>query len=217
VSDQQPHGDSANPVTAAFPAALADDVRAVQAIMPSTDYSHASPFTVVAAGEEVTIPYRIYNPQPPKALARALTSQQAAILRCLYTRHHDGYVRQRQVEQILRIPEPWVVPFVVQLVGEYVLEILVTVGQGLPEIGLPSSRYQVLYGQFLAANPDFFASTERRVVSYWSCYHRRDYPDFWRYPGNDLLNQLRSAAEQNTDRRWPRNTPPDPRELHGYC
>jgi hypothetical protein len=61
---------------------------------------------------------------------------------------------------------------VVQPVGEYVLEILEAVHGGLPELDTPRSAHRLLYGAFIARNPSFFARTERRVVTYWSCYYR---------------------------------------------
>jgi hypothetical protein len=198
AEDDQPSGTSKTCFAAAFPTALADDVRIAQAAMPPGPYPRLSPFTVSVAGEAVAIPSRINNPEPTQARLAALTLRQQIIVSCLYTRHCDGYVRQRHVERVIRTPEPWIVPFVVQLVGEYVLEILVAIEHGLSEADAADSAFRALYGGFLAANPDFFARTERRVVSYWNCYHRHDHPDFARYPGAHLLNVLRSMAEQHS-------------------
>lgn len=35
----------------------------------------------------------------------------------LYTRHHDGHVRQRHLARIIEVTDSWIVPFVVQLIG----------------------------------------------------------------------------------------------------
>ena len=91
----------------------------------------------------------------------------------------------------MRCAEPWVAPYVVQLIGEHVLEILVAIDHGLPGIAFVDTTYHDRYGQFLAANPTFFATTERRVVSYWSRYYRRLHSDSY--------------------------APRGFRELHGYC
>lgn len=91
------------------------------------------------------------------------------------------------------------------------------IDRGLPEITLADSAYRALYGQFLATNPSFFCSTERRVVSYWNCYYRRLYPDFRAYPGNNLLAKLHDAVEHVAGHRWPSYSPRGFRELHGYC
>ncbi|MGA5818024.1 hypothetical protein ACPC54_09215 [Kitasatospora sp. NPDC094028] len=181
-------------LVAAFPPHLADDVRTVAARLPSASYPGMEPFPVEVCGGSVAIPYRIHVAEPPGAPERSLTGTQRAILHCLYTRNTDGRVRQRHLEQVVGSTEPWVVPFVLQLVGEYVLEILEAVRTGLPDLADPASAHRRLYGAFIARNPRFFARTERRVVSYWACYHREQYPEFASYPGSLLIRSLRRAA-----------------------
>ncbi|MDR3081774.1 MAG: hypothetical protein LBV60_12755, partial [Streptomyces sp.] len=92
--------------------------------MPAAGLEPVHPFQVEVQGETVAIPSRIYNEEPEAGLERSLTGTQRLILHCLYSRHSDGRVRQRRLEQLVSSSEPWVVPFVVQLAGEYVLEIL---------------------------------------------------------------------------------------------
>ncbi len=165
------------------------------------------PFHVKVEGESLTIPSRIYNGAPPAESVRALTATQQTILHCLYTRHHDGRVRQDHLEQITRCDKPWVVPFVVQLSGEYVVEILESISRGLPGLTVPHSAQRRLYGDFITQNPAFFARTQRRAVSYWSCYYRRKYPWFDEYPGSPLMEAFRSAASEQSGRVTPRHTP----------
>ncbi|MFF9176065.1 hypothetical protein [Streptomyces sp. NPDC014793] len=195
-------------LAAAFPARLADDVRDVLAAMPGTRFAPMLPFEVEVQGETLAIPSRIYNEEPGASLQRSLTATRQVILHCLYSRHSDGLVRQRHLEQIVTSNEPWVVPFVVQLAGEYVLEILEAIMQGLPGLSTPGSARRRHYGEFVARNPAFFARTERRVVSYWSCYYRWKYPVFGAYPGSVLLEAFRAAVAEQVDRPWPRHTPP---------
>ncbi|MEU7428773.1 hypothetical protein [Streptomyces sp. NPDC040750] len=191
----------------AFPRNLADEVRAVLAVMPETRIPSVSPFLLDVTGEVVAIPYRIYQDEPPIDAVRSLTAPQWMILHCLYSRHSDGLVRQRHLEQVVSSDELWVVPFVVQLVGEYVLEILEAIQHGLFDLPSKRSAQRLLYGDFIARNPAFFATIERRVVSYWSCYYRRGFPVFGTYPGCHLLELLRAAATDRTGRLWPRHTP----------
>lgn len=200
--------DTDGAMVSAFPSRLADDVRAVMAVMPAARYRPMSPFSVDVGGEAVAIPYRIHHDEPPAHAESTLTTTQGLILHCLYSRHGDGLVRQRHLEQIIASSHVWVAPFVVQLVGEYVLEILEAVHGGLPELDTPQSTYRLLYGAFIARNPSFCARTERRVVSYWSCYYRWRYPVFGTYPGCILMESLRDAAADHTGRPWPRHTPP---------
>jgi hypothetical protein len=109
-------------------------------------------------------------------------------------------VRQRHLEQIVEAAEPWVVPFVVHLAGEYVLQIVNAIRDGLPELADPGSAQARLYGEFIIRNPQFFARTERRMVSYWSCYYRWQYREFGSYPGALLLGSLRRAAKEAATR-----------------
>ncbi|MFD9285880.1 hypothetical protein ACFWD7_53540 [Streptomyces mirabilis] len=96
----------------------------------------------------------------------------------------------------------------VQLAGEYVLEILDTIGLGVPGLAAPGSADRRLYGEFIERNPDFFARTERRVVSYWSCYYRRKYEVFGTYPGSALMDAFRVAVSEHAGVQWQRHTPP---------
>ena len=69
------------------------------------------------------------------------------------------------------------VPFVLQLLGEYVVEIL----------RLLHTNVAVLrgedYARFAAQNPRFVERTKSRIVRYWDCYNRREYPRLVEYPG----------------------------------
>ena len=195
-------------LVAAFPTRLAGDVQSVLAVMPDHRLAPVDPFVVEVQGETVAIPSRIYNEEPGASLKRPLAGTQQVILHCLYSRHSDGRVRQRRLEQIVASREPWVAPFVVQLAGEYVLEILDVIGRGLPGLAVPGSVQRRLYGEFIARNPAFFARTERRVVSYWSCYYRWKYAEFGTYPGCELMEAFRAAASDYAGVRWSRHTPP---------
>ena len=164
---QRPRDPSnvAHALTGAFPTRLAGDVRSVLAVMPEARLAPMMPFEVEVQGETVTIPSRIYNEEPGVGSDGQLSGTQQVILHCVYSRHHDGRVRQRHLERIVASSEPWVVPFVVQLAGEYVLEIIEAIGRGLAGLADPGSAQRHAYGEFIARNPVFFARTERRVVS----------------------------------------------------
>lgn len=181
-------------LAAAFPYRRAEDVRAVLAVMPEARIAPAAAFAVRVDDEAVAIPYRIYPEEPPAELVHSLTDVRQSILHCLYSRHSDGFVRQRHLRHIVDSAEPWVVPFVVQLVGEYVVEIIESIKDGLTDLTVAGSVRRLIYAGFLARNPEFFAVTERRVVSYWNCYYRSRFPDFRTYPAHDLLELLWTVA-----------------------
>jgi hypothetical protein len=183
----------------AFPAALSADVRAAAQTMPETSYPPAGTFDEVwVRGEHLTIPGRLYNPEPADDLSGRLSAVQVKILHCLYTRHHDGYVRQHHLREIIDATDPWVVPFVVQLIGEYVLDIVITIKEGLADLDLPGSPHHQAYGRFAAGNSDYVFLTSQRVASYWNCYYRGKFPHR-SYPGRILIDSLNNVAATCTE------------------
>ncbi|MFJ9422465.1 hypothetical protein [Streptomyces sp. NPDC101249] len=212
----QPLSDRSNPLITAFPAELASDAEAVLAVMPDSRLQPHASFSVAVEGQQVLIPERLYNDEPSTDTVASLSPRQQQLLHCLYSRHCDGVVRQRHLEETVGSTDPWVVPFVVQLVGEYVLEILVVICDELRDLATPGSGGHLAYGQFIVDNPAFFARTQRRVVSYWSCYYRGTYASFRGYPGSSLLDLLRSAASDRAGHPWP-NLAPAGAGADGYC
>ncbi|MFI7217945.1 hypothetical protein [Micromonospora maritima] len=169
-------------------------MQTVLKLLPPAPLAPALPFGVAVDEQPLVIPYRIYQAEPPAGAEASLPPTQSAILNCLYTRHHDGRVRQRRLEHILGLDEPWVVPFVVRLVGEYVLEILLDIRRELVELDDPTTPQHAVYGRVLAANPSFLAVTRQRVASYWACYYRHLYSDRRYYPGFTVIESMRAAA-----------------------
>ncbi len=184
--------------------------------MPDSRLQPHASFSVTVEGQQVLIPGRLYNDEPPTDAVASLSSRQQQILHCLYSRHCDGMVRQRHLEKVVGSTDPWIVPFVVQLVGEYVLEILVVICDELRDLATSGTCGHLAYGQFLVDNPAFFARTQRRVVSYWSCYYRGTYASFPGYPGCTILDLLRSAASDKAGHPWP-NLAPAGARVDGYC
>jgi hypothetical protein len=164
---------------AAFPSDLAADVDAALRIVPP-HFHPPSPDNIGLIqfqGEELRIPYRIYVAiDPAERVVQSLSEPQRTIIGCLFSRHHNGYVRERFARQIVGSEEPWVPAFVLQLAGEYVIEIIDVIAASLGAIC--NDRYY----DFAAGNPGFVALTKRRIISYWACYYRnirfRDYPGF---------------------------------------
>lgn len=105
--------------------------------------------------------------------------QQRQIALCMLTRSADGFARQAALREVLHINEPWSIPFVIALIGEYVVEIIDDVYAALPDLE--------------KANPAFYKLTCDRVVSYWDLYYRRQFPRS-DYVGFKLLRQLDAYA-----------------------
>lgn len=154
----------------------------------TSTYSRSWP-DITVNGEPVDIPYRIYNPVPPSDLAPG-GSQVAVAIDCLYTRHHDGFVRQKSLQQVIASDQTWTIPFVVQLLGEYVIEICEDIRR-YAETDLPR-RPEMVRGlkSFAADNPDFIVLTQQRATSYWDAYYRRLHLHRDTYPGLLALKAL---------------------------
>ena len=87
---------------------------------------------------------------------------------------------------------PWTAPFIVRLLGEYVIEIVESIFGALAT-GEARSPLVTICGHFAGHNPDFVALTRQQAASYWDCYHRRLYPRL-RLPGIVALDAVASAA-----------------------
>ena len=171
----------------AFPGASPSELTSVlETLPPATHPSSADDIgPVTVRGASVHISCRIYLPEPAEDAVARLSEKGQAILSCWYTRHHDGRVREKYLRRVLMTDaEPWTVPFVVQLLGEYVRELL----------DLVSAHADALQGEhyrrFSEENPTFVRLTKQRIVSYWSCYQRHNSRRFRDYVGFRLADAL---------------------------
>ena len=189
----------------AFPARLAPVVTSVVQSLPAARLAPSRPVTasnsrawaaLVVAGEPVVIPYRIYNPAPPPHYSSRLSRTEQVVAAAIYSRHHDGLVRQRALGTLLDFDEPWTAPFVVQLLGEYVIHICADI-EKFTRSALPARpAMQNSLAAFLRQNPCFAELTRQRAVSYWSCYYRALHASRDTYPALTALSRLsgRTAA-----------------------
>jgi len=180
------NGDDAARLRGAFPRYLVADVDAALAVIPLAQHrpSVDDIGPVVVDGEAVHIPARIYSAEPEPTAVASLSELSQAVLSCLFTRHHDGFVRQRQVRRLLSVEGPWIPPYVLQLIGEYVVETVEVLLQDVERL-----RHQ-RYSAFAVANDGFIRCIRQRVISYWDCYYRARYPRFRDYPGLQVMNAL---------------------------
>lgn len=143
-------------------------------------------FSAVVSGHHVEIAYRIYSSVPDVGARSKLTTRQLRILECMLTRHHDGFVRQDAVLRAISSDEPWVAPFVVYLIGEYVVEIVASIASKLtasdPRLGM--------YRDFARENKDLVVLVRERAMSYWDCYYRAVWGSFDDYPARSMLDRL---------------------------
>lgn len=174
----------------AFPAAVAPVAREVAGWLAHGEITPPRyAFAVSVDGETVSIPKRVYY--QPSRLMTATHAQGLAglVALCLGSRHHDGFVREACLRRLLDKPQPWVVPFVVQLVGEYVVEIVQAVEEALPRLD------PLVYGHFFQENPRFLDTTGRRVTSYYYAYREAGYPRRGDEPGSRVMAAFRAMRD----------------------
>jgi hypothetical protein len=170
----------------AFPTAVRGDALFALSKLPEPRFPFHPQFSVRVAGEVVSIPTRVYYEQTMVEML-PLSPLQKELLDCLLTRHHNGFVRQVHLERIIHSENVWIPPFVIQLLGEYVIEIFRIIDNNLGNLSVS------IYEPFVRFNPQFIALTERRVMSYWNEYYRRY--DRAEYLGFRLLRFFKSLAQ----------------------
>lgn len=116
----------------------------------------------------------------------------------MQTRSNDGFERQRAARDLLIKLEPWGAPFIVALIGEYIVEILEDISNAM------TPKLERTLGAYIVENEAFWTTTKRRVVSYWNAYYRSNGASELRrayrrdeYIGFKLIGRLESAALQS--------------------
>jgi hypothetical protein len=135
-------------------------------------------------GEQLFIPYRVYLLEPEPDSISALTNIQRLIISAILSRSSNGFVREKCVGELLQSDEPFIPPFVLQLLGEYVLPIIRVVEAH--SVVLKRSEYH----RFVADNPAFFKLLKQRIISYWDCYYRSMFPRLRDYPAFQLAETV---------------------------
>jgi hypothetical protein len=180
-------------VTDGFPPGVRAEAVEVTRLLPRSRHPAVGSVGANVGGVRVAFAYRIYNAEIPRASLARLGPTAQLVARCVYSRHHDGYVRQRACEEIARAAEPWTAPYVAFLAGEYVVELAEVILDAIGGLAVPESPLSVAYGAFAASNPELVDLIEKRATSYWSCYYRGRYPRE-SYPGLLVVGALKRAA-----------------------
>ena len=91
----------------------------------------------------------------------------------------------------------WAAPFIITLIGEYIIEILDDVSEAMT-----AELEQTLQG-FIVGNTAFWETTKRKVTSYWNAYYRPRMRNEGRpvfrhdeYVGFRLIDQLEAAGSK---------------------
>ncbi|WP_230661251.1 hypothetical protein [Psychrobacter sp. I-STPA10] len=115
-------------------------------------------------GETLCLFYRQYA--SPNISWINFNEIEQTIIHCIYTRHHDGFVRQKHLNLLTDTKYPDIaVPFVIRLLGEYVLEIQLDTAPFI-------QRHPKIIADFIQQNPVFWQRQKSRMASYWDIYYR---------------------------------------------
>ena len=156
---------------------------AARALAPTVDDTYRQrSVRLEVQGESVYVPERLHFKRLD-AHDRRLGGLSVAA-RCLITRATDGHLTQLALRTILAAPAPWVIPFVVLMAGDYVVEIVEEIRAALPTFDRDACS------GFVRENRTAVRAIRARTVSYWNAYYRAAYPDQKDYPGSIVLTQL---------------------------
>jgi hypothetical protein len=150
-------------------------------------------FAVQVERQTVLIPARLHFASDRLALTE--TDEAWCFARALQARSSDGFERQRAARDLLMDLPPWAAPFILTLIGEYVVEILQDISAAMtPEV-------EQALGAFIVQNEAFWSTIKRRVTSYWNVYYRSNCRNEGRqayrrdeYVGFELVDRLGTAA-----------------------
>ncbi len=187
-----------------FPEFLVADLEKVLEIMPLTEEiyinSDGKSYKVgngicseqieirLATGEITSFAYRIYFHEPNQELENRLTNTQKLIINCIYTRHYNGHIREKRLRNLLGFDQEWILLYKLQLLGEYVIEILFELDKHITDKNIQQ------YKEFTLNNIKFWEQTKSRITSYWNVYYRdRNYKTMKDYVGYKIMKRINEA------------------------
>lgn len=174
----------------AFPAELTERVKNAAQLL-ARGQMHAPSEAVISVrlvGELQSIPYRVYYEKQQLFTCMNISDDIALIALCLGTRHYDGFIREQCLRRLLVVNEKWTAPFVVQLLGEYVIEVIQPIHEHFLE-GVEGK-----YLDFFRENLKYCEYLGHRAISYWNEYYRSRFPSHKDYPAVKALATLKLAA-----------------------
>ena len=101
------------------------------------------------------------------------------------------------------MPAPWVVPYVIELLGEYIVEISNGIAQAL------SRQRNALVADFVRMNHLHLRRLLQRAISYWNAYYRYVFPTWREFPACAALLMLLEQSGSAVMCGQPRAAPLD--------
>lgn len=173
-----------------FPRELNNDLQEVLKIIPKETYNNVSIGYSMNVVEYklnkfvVRIPYRIYFVDVDITKMSNLTDTQKEILYCIYTRSSNGYVREKYLSELLKLKfDYWVIPSIVKLCDEYVMEILEVIYDGL------RNRNNDDIKAFCLENKTIINKSYSRMTSYWNEFYQCRESNFHKYIGRKIFRE----------------------------
>ncbi|QIH34149.1 hypothetical protein G6053_15190 [Sphingobacterium sp. DR205] len=133
---------------------------------------------VLWQGKVNQFPYRIYKSATKNDVETMKDFEKLSLM----TRHHDGHIREVAIARLMRLFPLESVPYFVQLLGEYVMEIHLTI------IAQITSQQKLWINDFFTENISYERAIRSRIVSYWNCYYRFDFIKLKDYPTFQFLS-----------------------------
>jgi hypothetical protein len=174
----------------AFPVTMAESVKnAVPSLARGQMHTPTDTVVSVRVAEELlNIPYRVYYDRQRLLKATNSLGETGFISLCLGTRHYDGFIRELCLRRLLSVDEKCAVPFIVQLLGEYVIEVIQPINERFDE------GVEAKYIEFFSQNSVYCQYLEQRAISYWNEYYRYRFPKHKDYPAVKALAALKKSA-----------------------
>lgn len=174
----------------AFPVQQKHDISIVSSLILRKTYgaiqigrSEADCTYTLLDGQTVTFPYRIYYLDEDISLS-ALTREQRIIYHCFFSRSCDGFVREKHIRALLREDYPdWVLPYLVKVADEYVVEILSVLYDELKDKNNEKIKL------FCRQNMQSLLYGHARMISYWNEFYRDQCYSYKDYIGKKLFEQ----------------------------
>ncbi|WP_312095486.1 hypothetical protein [Aminipila sp.] len=139
---------------------------------------------ILLNGETISFPYRIYCIDQYNTLPASLTFEQKMIYHAIFTRSSDGFVREKHIESILKEEFPeWIIPYIIKVSDEYVIEILETVYNAIRDINTDKIK------DFCCLNVKSFLYSHDRMISYWNEFYRNQNFYYKDYIGKKLFSE----------------------------
>ncbi len=188
-----PLGKKQKAIINAFPSSLKFDATFVAKLLPYNEYPlhNYGKSEVEVDNESFTIPYRVWFDKFLLVKKVILSKQQKTILACIYSRHYDWYVREEMLRKLILSDEAYVIPYIIKLAWEYVVELLTIIDSWIHESNIAE------YNKFYKNNQAFFKEIESRMASFWDRFYRTDeFNLFSKYIWKRILNRIKFYTKE---------------------